>query len=402
MLKIGPDARRPEGRMIMREELLQFIWQYRHFNQQGLVTEDGRPLVIEYPGEKNTDQGPDCRSARVCIGNLRYEGPVELHIRASDWLRHGHQNDPRYQPVILHVVWENDQPGAAGNIPVLALATRVSKLLLGRYEHWMRQVAFIPCERQLPAIDAIIRHNTIQTLSIQRLQHRSTLVRTRLEQCRGDWEETTWWMLARSMGLPVNAAVFEAVAKSLPLRLLRRHRNYAATLKTLVLGQAGLVKDEGDMREYRFWQTKYRLRQVQEPLSFLRMRPGNLPARRLAQLAELSGTGKSWFSLIRDSEDWHAVLADLTQISGLGAQMRQNIVINTFVPLLYAYGQPEKAIRWLIQLPAENNHLIRGWATLGMIPANAAQSQGLLELKKEYCDARRCMDCAIGRACLTN
>lgn len=384
----------------MREELLHFIWRYRHFHQQGLVTEDGRPLVIEYPGDLNTDQGPDCRAARIRIGEVRLEGPVELHVRASDWLRHGHESDPRYQVVILHVVWENDHINAAGNIPVLALANRVSKLLLGRYERWMRQASFVPCERQLPAVDDGIRQECIQSLSVQRLRRRTTLIRARLEQCRQDWEETTWWMMARSMGLPVNAALFEAVAMSLPLRLLRRHRNYIPTLATLLLGQAGLIRDEGAMREYRFWQAKYRLRPLQEPLSFLRMRPGNQPARRLSQLAELMSTGKGWFALLRDEEDVDLVIAGLSSVSGLGVEMQRGIVINAFVPLVYAYGQPEKATRWLTQLPAENNHLLRGWSALGVVSANAAESQGLLELKKEYCDARRCLDCTIGRACL--
>ncbi|HXB09083.1 MAG TPA: DUF2851 family protein [Puia sp.] len=384
----------------MREEVLHFIWRYRHFHQQGLVTEDGRPLQIEFPGEPNTDQGPDLRKARIRIGDVRFEGPVELHVRASDWLRHGHAGDPRYQQVILHVVWDNDRDRAAGDIPVLVLATRVSKILLSRYEHWMRQPVFVPCERQLPNVDAGIRGEWIRALVLRRLQRRAALVRERLEQSRQDWEETTWWMLARSMGLPVNAAVFEAVARSLPLRLLRRHRCYPSTVETLLLGQAGLLAGEGAVREYLFWQGKYGLNPVREPVSFLRMRPGHFPAVRLSQLAGLLTSGGGWFSLIRDADAAEPVMKALGGIKGLGRDMQRGILINAFVPLLFTYGQGEKALHWLGQLPAERNGLLRGWAGLGVQAGNAADSQGLLELRKEYCDARRCLDCAIGRACL--
>src|SRR5258708_11155606 len=155
----------------MREELLHFIWRYRYFNQQELVTEDGQPLQIVFPGEPHTDQGPDFRNARIHIGDRLCVGPVELHVRASDWIRHAHTGDPHYRDVILHVVWVNDWSG--GDIPMLTLATRVPKLLLNQYENWMRQPSFVPCERQLPAVDMDIRQEWLRTLVLRRLQRRA-------------------------------------------------------------------------------------------------------------------------------------------------------------------------------------------------------------------------------------
>jgi hypothetical protein len=385
----------------MREQILHFIWRYRHFNQQGLVTEDGQPVQIVFPGEPNTDQGPDFRNARISIGDRIYEGPVELHVRSSDWQRHTHTGDPHYRAVILHVVWENDRNGAAGTIPVLTLATRVSKLLLSRLEQGIGAGSFIPCERQLKAVDAGVRTEWIRALTMRRLQRRSAMVQQWLHQSRRDWEETTWWMLARSMGLPVNAAVFEAVARSLPLRLLQRHRLYAATLEALLLGQAGLLEaGSGAQREYLFWQGKYRLQPIGLPVSLLRMRPGHSPGARFIQLAALLTMGIRWFTAVREAATAENVVKMLTGTPGLGAEMRRGILINAFIPLLFADGQKEKALRWLKELPAEKNSLLKGWARLGVVPSDAAESQGLLELKKEYCTARRCLECAIGRAIL--
>jgi hypothetical protein len=385
----------------MREELLHYIWRYRHFNQQGLVTEDGRPLHIVFPGQPNTDQGPDFRAAQLRIGEVTFVGPVELHIRSSDWLRHGHTGDAHYREVILHVVWENDTPGPPADIPILVLHDRVSKPLLGRYEHWMRQTGFVPCERQLPALTADAWRDWTRKLTLRRLQRRAVIVGSWLDQNRQDWEETTWWMMARSMGLPVNAAVFEAVARSLPLRLLKRHRLYASTLEALLLGQAGLLQaGHGLHREYEFWRSKYGLQPIRLPVSFLRMRPGHSPVTRLVQLAALQKEGKGWFGIIREATSAEVAVGALAGPKGLGIGMRRGIVINAFVPLLFAYGQKEKALAWLEELPGEQNHVIRSWAASGVVAGDAAASQGMLELKKEYCNARRCLDCAIGRALL--
>ena len=385
----------------MREELLQFIWRYRHFNQRGLVTEDGRPLGIVFPGEPNIHQGPDFREARLHLDGISLTGEVELHIRTSDWRRHAHDGDPHYQSVILHVVWENDLAEPPGGIPVLVLGDRVSGLLLGRYEQWMKLRGFVPCEGQLPAVEAGVWRDWTREIAVRRLQHRSASIHSLLEQNRQDWEETTWWLMARSMGLPVNAAVFEAVARSLPLRLLRRHRHHVPALESLLLGQAGLLMEkEGAFREYRFWQAKYGLKPVGLPVSLLRMRPGHFPTARLAQLAGLLADGKSWFAAVREAPTANVLLKELGGTRGLGPEMRQGMVINAFVPVLYAYGQREKALRWLGELKAERNHILRNWAERGVVAGDAAGSQGLLQLKDEYCNARRCLDCAIGRALL--
>jgi len=393
----------------MREELLHFIWRYRHFHQQGLVTEDGRPLGIAFPGEPNTNQGPDFRNAKLSIGGEPLTGAVELHIRTSDWLRHAHDGDIHYRAVVLHVVWENDLAAPPAGIPVLVLQDRVSKPLLSRYEHLMKLQGFVPCERQLSAVGAGVWQQWMRTLATRRLQRRALVIFGWLEHLRQDWEETTWWLMARSLGQPVNAAVFEAVARSLPLRLLRRHRLHGPTLEALLLGQAGLLKEAapeiahggaGAYREYIFWQKKYGLRPVSPPVSFLRMRPGHSPEQRLTQLAALLADGKGWFSIVRDAATMEEVLQALGGVKGLGAEMRRGMLINAFIPVLFAYGQTEKALRWLEELKVERNATVRSWQGLGVVAADAAGSQALLELKNEYCNARRCLECAIGRAVL--
>jgi hypothetical protein len=367
----------------MREDLLQFIWRYSYFNSSSLITEAGEDLRILSPGMLNTGAGPDFRDSRILIGDQLYEGPVELHIKASDWNRHGHSADDNYRGVILHVVWEDD--GGPADIPVLVLQHRVSKLLLGKYDSWMRSQLFVPCEAQLPQVHEAVWTVWKDRLLQQRLRQRVVVVRRMLEQNCQDWEETTWWMMARSLGLPANGASFEAIARKVPFRLMSRHRQEPARLEALLLGQA----ESSD-----------------RPLLRTGMRPAHRPEKRLAQLVRLYSTGEGWFARIRETERARELM-DSLNAEGLGADAKRSILINAFVPVLFAYGwlrgEPalrEKALRWLSEEAAERNGIITKWQRLGVGVINAADSQSLLELKKHYCDARRCLDCAIGRTLL--
>ncbi|MBS1606718.1 MAG: DUF2851 family protein [Bacteroidetes bacterium] len=367
----------------MREDLLQFIWRYSYFNSSSLLTEAGEDLRVLSPGMLNTGAGPDFQDARVLIGGVLHEGPVELHIKASDWNRHGHSADGNYRGVILHVVWEDD--GGPANLPVLVLQHRVSKLLLGQYEGWMRSQLFVPCAEQLHRVQEAVWTVWKDRLLRQRLRQRLLLVRRLLEQNRQHWEETTWWMMARSLGLPANGAAFEAVARSVPVRLMVRHRLQPMRLKAMLVEQAGLLG--GAIRR-------------------TGMRPAHRPEKRLAQLVQLYSTGEGWFARIKETVDAEELLDSLCA-EGLGAEARRSILINAFVPVLFAYGwlrgEPalrEKAFRWLNEVTAEKNSIIIKWQRLGVGVMNAADSQSLLELKKHYCDDRRCLDCAIGRSLL--
>jgi hypothetical protein len=244
-----------------------------------------------------------------------------------------------------------------------------------------------------------------QDLLLQRLYRRTGIIRGWLEENRQHWEETTWWLMARSMGVPVNGTAFEAIARSIPLRLMARYRWEPASLKALLLGQAGLL-EPSQQQEYRFLQAKHRLKPISTPILFLRMRPAHAPARRLVQLAELFSSGESWFAKIRDAGSPRELETAL-QAEGLGTAMKRGLLINAFVPVLFAYGllrkEPayrEKALAWLAAEKPEKNTRISHWQRLGVSVLTAADSQSLLELKKTYCDDRRCLDCAIGQSLL--
>jgi hypothetical protein len=429
----------------MEERLLQFIWEYQYFNQRELATEEGESVRIMSPGAFNGNQGPDFLGASIRIGHTTWTGAIEIHVNRSDWKRHKHSGDPHYQPVILHVVWENDRTAGDSSIPLLVLKSRVSKVLLGKYREWMKGGTFIPCERQLAKVWPPVRVGFLEKLVEERLKRRAHYIRSCLEKNQGHWEETAWWLMARNFGLPVNGEAFESIARSIPYALLMRLRTEPVSLEALLLGQAGLLnnskrpegtrKAQGEnaetddgypgllRKEYAHLRLKYTLSPAPLPLLFLRMRPAHFPVIRLSQLGALFSRQGSWCALIREAR-WPGELDVLLsvhaspyweghytmgkpspfRVKALGEGMKRSLITNSFIPLLYAYGclrgervMREKALGWLRVMPAEKNAIITKWRNLGITAGSALDTQGLLELKGSYCGPKRCLDCAAGK-----
>ncbi len=211
----------------------------------------------------NTNQGPDFSDAKIKIGKTTWAGTVELHIKTSDWNKHNHQSDKNYNNVILHVVWEDDGLRKLStekqSVPVLELKGRVSKILLQRYEELMNANSFIPCEKSINTVRDITWKSWKDRLLVERLLRKVKIVETYLQQNNYHWEETFWWLLARNFGMKVNADAFEAIAKSISINVLAKHKSQIHQLEALLLGQAGLLEGKFTddypvmlQREYKF------------------------------------------------------------------------------------------------------------------------------------------------------
>jgi len=417
----------------MTERLLQYIWQFQYFNRHDLSVSDGAVLQIIHPGKYNTNQGPDFLEASIKIDTTILVGSIELHINTSDWNKHGHQSDDNYKNVILHVVWLHDGADQPPSVPLLDLQSRVSALLLKQYEEWMQQSLFIPCAVTVKDAGTLVWLAWTERLLAERLQRKSDYILQLLNACNSHWEETCWQLLARNFGMHVNAEAFESIARSLPISLLAKHKNQVIVLEALLLGQAGLLEESFTddyaqllQREYRFLQHKYALVKPAVTVYFLRMRPAAFPSIRLAQLAMLVHRSTHFFAVIKEATSlneiikllnitandyWHyhyrpGVISDY-KIKNLGSSMLNNIVINTVAPVLFCYGLYhkeqkliDKALQWLSETAAEKNSIVNGWQQLGIAGKDAYQSQALIELKTQYCDKRRCLDCAVGNALL--
>ncbi len=418
----------------MTERLLQYIWQFQYFNFSSLQTEEDEQLQIIHPGMLNTNQGPDFTDAKIKINDTVWAGSIELHINTSDWKNHKHSNDKNYKNVILHVVWQHD---VNLNLPcsTLILEDKVPKILLHKYDEFMLTDNFIPCEKHIHQINSLTWQSWKERLLIERLEKRTGAIFEYLQKNNNHWEETFWWLLAKNFGIRLNSVAFEKTAKSISINILAKHKDQIHQTEALLFGQAGLLNNDFKedypkllQREYQFLKKKYSLQKIEGEMIFLRMRPSNFPTVRLAQLAMLVHKSLHLFSKIKESTDIKSI-KQLLQVTAndywhyhymfdemagfkkkkLGEQMINNILINTVVPVLFAYGHyhnesryKDKALQWLIDIKAEKNSITKGFVSLHMENNTAFDSQALIQLKNEYCNKKRCLDCTVGNKLLRN
>jgi hypothetical protein len=416
----------------MTERLLQYIWQFQYFNLTSLVTEEDEDLQIIHPGSFNTNQGPDFTDAKIKINKTVWAGSIEIHINTSDWKNHKHSGDKNYKNVILHVVWQHDTDL---QLPcsTFVLQHKVPKLLLGRYDELMNADNFIPCKNHLQQINTLTWQSWKERLLIERLENRTQLIFDHLKKTNNHWEETFWWLLAKNFGIKLNSIAFEKIAQSVSIGILAKHKDQIHQLEALLFGQAGLLdavftEDYPILlqKEYQFLKKKYKLQKIEGSLIFLRMRPSNFPTIRLAQLAMLVHNSLHLFSKIKEAGDLKSIkqLLNLTandywhyhytfdepaafKKKKLGEQMIDNILINTVVPILFAYGHyhnensyKDKSLQWLEDIKAEQNSITKGFASLQVKNKTAFDSQALIQLKNEYCNKKRCLDCSVGNKLL--
>ena len=420
----------------MKEDLLQYIWQFQYFNNKELQTTSGEKIQIQFQGSHNSNQGPDFTGAKIRIGETLWAGNVELHINSSDWNLHRHSFDDNFNNIILHVVWNHDTEITSSNnnkLPALELQDRVSKLLLAKYRELMETARFIPCESQVHQINELTLTHWKQRLLAERLVLKSEKVLAILKETNFHWEEAFWRLIANNFGLTVNSTFFQKIAESLPVSILARHKKNINHLEAILFGQSGLLNKNFEdkypvmlQKEFKFYKQKYKLQPVYGELFFLRMRPANFPTIRLAQLAILIHESEHLFSKIKNSREvkevkkmldvtandywnYHYLFAEETVFKKktLGSQMINNIIINTVVPVLFAYGihhdekaYTEKAISWLEDISAEKNTITKGFEGLNFSNKNAFDSQALIQLKNEYCNKKLCLHCAIGNSLL--
>lgn len=417
------------------EVFLHHIWKLKLFDFKNLKTIQGEALDLVQIGTHNHHAGPDFSNARIKIGSTLWAGSVEIHKKSSDWLAHQHEQDEAYRNTILHVVYEHDTEIRRSNgeiIPTLELKGRIEPQYIHRYWKLLTNNHWIPCAAQLPLmLDLTARMFTwMDRLVVERLERKTQEIDWCMKQTNSNWEETFYWFLARSFGVKQNSEPFEALAKSLPLLVLSKHKQNLQQLEALLLGQAGFLEENFEeiypqalQKEYQYLRQKYSLVPLQaSSWKFGRMRPANFPTIRLAQFAVLVQQSSHLFSKILETQDIRQLRAMLdVQLSGywethyqlgeasilrpksLGKGTVDLILINTVAPFLFVYGQnkglddfKERALELLQSLPSEQNSILQDWSELGIKSSSAYDSQALIQLKKEYCDQKRCLDCAVG------
>jgi len=414
------------------EDFLQYVWKHSLYDNSNLHTTTGLPITIIRGGTHNTDSGPDFFNAQIKIGETTWAGNIEIHRNASDWYKHGHHTDKAYNNVVLQVVQTADAIVTLQNGEALAtLVLPFDQQLFNNYQQLLSQDLWIHCANQIAKVDTITIDLTLNALLVERLEDKIHYIRTCFERNNSSWEETFYQLLARNFGTPTNADPFELLARSLPIKILGKHKSSLLQIEALLFGQAGFLSDsacdddyfQSLKKEYDFLQHKFALLPLEKHLwKFLRLRPSNFPTVRIAQFAALIYNSSGLFSRVIETKEITALTKLMEakasaywdthylfgvqakpQAKRIGKSMTNTIIINTVIPILFLYGTTRdaqefrnRAIDFLEALPSESNAITKTWGEHGIAVKNASYSQALIQLKKQYCDRDHCLRCRIG------
>lgn len=420
------------------EKLMQYVWKHRLWRSEDMVTNTGKKVWVVDPGLLNTDAGPDFFNAKIEIDGHMWVGNVEMHYRATDWKRHHHDSDKAYDSVILHVVAKDDAPVRRTNgelIPQLVL--EVSPQFNADYASLVGATIEVPCATKIKQVPHLTIVEWVEGLAFERLHGKVERIHQLLDSFNGSWEDVCYVTLARNFGFGINNDAFERLARRTPLRLLGKHSDSVLQIEALLFGQADMLDAQKPgmdsyynqlCTEYAFLSNKFQLTPMEkESWKLFRIRPQNFPYRRIAMLAQFIEGGFRMMNRILEAEGEKEMRALFeVELSGywtkhytfgkpneratatLSRSSIDIILINTVAPLLYSYGEltgsyemTDKAIKLLEDLRAESNSIVSHFVAYGIDCPDALTSQALVQLKREYCDARKCIYCKIGHHLLS-
>ena len=422
----------------MKEDFLHYLWKFKKFDATILTTANGESLTIVNSGQYLKLAGPDFFNGQIIIGNQKWAGNIEIHIRSSDWYLHHHERDPAYENVILHVVWEHDVSVFRKNnteIPVLILKNYTAQETIRNYLALSEPKSWIFCEPYITSIDRFVIVNWEARLLFERLEQKSAVITQLLRETNNDWEAAFFCLLAKNFGLNTNGESFLKMAQSIPFAVIRKEQREFKNLEGLFFGQLGLLRESKEdvfynelQSNYRYLLHKHRLSPLENVgTTFFKHRPDNFPTIRLSQLAQVYSGIPNLFSKcmsLKSVKDYY-VLFDVApsnywqthyQFDAVSPKKSKKIsksfidllLINSVIPMRFAYAQhhqkevADSLIALMSSLAPEQNAIIEKFALFGIKAENAFESQALLQLKNEYCNKRRCLECAIGASLMKN
>jgi hypothetical protein len=423
------------------EDLVVFIWKFQLFNHHQLQTKSGKPLTVLNQGQRQFDSGPDFSNASIKIDELTLVGNVEIHSVDEDWVRHHHQNDAAYNTVILHVVWDaknaithlqNDS-----TVEILELKNFDDASIIERYKSLMRETTKVPCEKANPEIDSFVFSSFLTNLAIERLERKVADIESLKLRYQNDWDQILFIYLSRYLGSKLNNDALQQLSENIPVKVLFKSLHNPKSIEAILFGQSGLldrdIQDEyfnSLQTEYKYQKRLHNLKSINGvSLKFSKIRPAAFPSFRLAQLAAVVSSGNFSFDKIisfkshkqfelsleiKEHTYWQYHYDFKSKQTrkhnfAIGKSTLQMLSINILIPMLFAYGKYkqdevycERAIQFLEQIEYETNSIVSQFDFLSYKLSNALESQALIQLKSEYCNAKKCLDCYVGNQIFRN
>ncbi|MCU0416077.1 MAG: DUF2851 family protein [Cytophagaceae bacterium] len=416
----------------MKEEVLWVLWKYLFFDTQSIFTTENEKISIQSTGHQHMNSGPDFTQASIWIGGILWKGDVEIHVKSSDWIAHGHDTDPAYESVILHVVYEHDRTirradGTA--LPVLELKHCIPNHFWTRYQSLVRNNTVIPCTEFISDVPTVYIQQMKDRALIERLQDKIKTFQVDFPNVPSS-PDVALQLLAKSLGTPLNDELMIRLVHSISIPWLNRYSKDSLKIKALLFGNAGWLEkinpeDEESIRlqkEYIYLQELYSLQPVIEKheWKFLRTRPQNFPTVKLSQLAAiLSQT--DWMERLfhKDCLEPQRFLNQLivsdnpivknSSITNADKKIRFGkhsillFMVNAWIPYWSVQADYSKDERlwnvlfsFLEKCSPENNKITRYWTEVGVPVESASDSQAVIQWYKSYCSIKKCLSCTVG------
>jgi hypothetical protein len=446
----APLLREPETGVEVPEALVHDLWRHQQFDDTALTTTDDAPVEVLDPGRLNADAGPDFQNAHVRIDGMDWRGHVELHTTSAGWFEHGHNDDPRYDSVVLHVTLHADM--WTGGLLRADESPLPEVVLYPHLDTPLRQLlhAFrtrpdddaLPCAPRWDQVPPATTRDWIATLARERLHAKADRLRDRSASMAACLQER----LFAGLGYAKNDEPMTTLARRLPpstARTVDDPRNREA----LHLGVAGLLPSPDELLEadretadyamdlrdrFRRLQVGFEIPEMDRTSwTFFRLRPSNFPPLRIAQAAAwyaddglLAGdplprlraalTAEAPVEALRAAlaavptpfwrTHYHLRKPAAEHSAALGTARRDTLLVNAVGPVLLrdadrrdAPAQADAVVDVLRTLSASADHVVRRFADLGTEARSAFEAQGMHQLYRRYCTQGGCLDCAIGQ-----
>jgi len=425
------------------EKLLQAVWNHQRLVLERLKTTTGERVKILHPGFWNSGPGPDFQKAVLQIGNLPPEtGDVELDLDVKGWNQHGHAQNPSFNQVKLHVVWEPPARTVSA-IPVLCLQGCLDSPVpqLVEWFSW-ENLKTLPeclkgtCSAPLKLLSTDQVRELLEQASLVRLRQKAALMEARARQV--GTVQTFWEFLFRALGYKQNVWPMQKLGENLPLMFAAG--DTPLQVQARLLGVAGFLPSQltwsGRVNENlrSLWDVWWRERDALESIlfpasiwNFNSLRPVNHPMRRLAIAAhwiadpDLLLFLEQWFwgdthasravspllhrlNHYHDSFWSHRYGFFMKRVSAVlpfvGRPRLTDIVMNVLLPWFWmrsttspASGGRKRAEELFLNWPrGEDNTVLRLarrrlWGEAKHLPVflNAATQQGLMQVVRDFC-----------------
>lgn len=420
----------------MKEKFLHFIWRFQLLKSANLQTTDGSLVSVESKGLWNKiDAGPDFSLAKIKIDDKIWVGNIEIHVKSSDWVLHKHTGDKNYENIILHIVYEHDMTIEfleSKNIKTLELKNYIPDEVLRNYENLLEAGRnFIPCEKSIHLIQHDSVNFWLERLVVERLERKTQEIEIEFLKANKNWEELLFKKMAYAFGLKINAEAFMIWADSFDFKILNKVQTNPDYIYALFFGQAGFLNFTSDdpyvqnlQKNYSFLQSKFGVESIESHIfKFFRLRPPSFPTVRMMQLATIYAHYQNVFTFLMGTKEvmkirkvfqdleypefWknHFRLEKKSSAQSdkkISNELIDRMIINVIIPLKFVYAKhrgaeiSEELLELLRELQPEKNTIIQEFQKLGLKAKNAFESQAYLELKKHFCNEKKCLNCALG------